>query len=490
MKNTSFISIVLVAALGISMFACTSNTAGNDTDIKDGAENVDRVWLDSLEDKNFGKEFNFLVRESRIKEIEGSSEASGDVLSEALYRRDAVIEERFGVDIGYITVSDDKGEWNSLIDQDVMGNVGAYDAVMPDYWYGCETRFQFIDLNSYTNILDFTKPWWYEGWNKNAEIEGQLYTAVGSMNLDTIRNTIAIYVNSNLAEANDLPDMFELVYDGKWTLDKFIEYSTAAKSDDSGNGKIGLTEGDTLGAYLGRQQADHMWINYGVEYVNLNEDGVWNFDNYVSERTVDVYNKVVSMWKNDAFYFGNSMNEEDYTVNVESANAQSAFMNDDILFFGGQLRSTERFRDMKGDFTIIPFPKFDEEQDDYISGNFGVCYFAIPVSAKDPEMSATILEAVNAESYRSVVPAYYENALKVKYTRDGGETAKMLDFITERVRFDFGMVNHASLGGVKSFLAIQLYNGNESIASAWESQKSSYEGMLDKLLETYSEMAK
>ena len=121
------------------------------------------------------------------------------------------------------------------------------------------------------------------------------------------------------------------------------------------------------------------------EYTSLNEDGEWSYDGFVSERTVDVYNKVVSMWKNDAFYFGESMDEEDYTINTESANAQSAFMNDDLLFFGGQLRSTEQFRDMKGDFTIIPFPKYDEEQEDYVSGNFGVCYFAIPLSVKDPK---------------------------------------------------------------------------------------------------------
>ena len=492
MKNTVkqyLTALLLLSVAGTALFSCGDTDTYEETQPSDSQDKSDRIWLDSLEDKSFGKEFNFLVRESRIKEIEGSSEDSGDVLSEALYRRDAVIEERFGVEIGYITVIDNREQWNSLIDQDVMGNVGAYDAVMPDYWYGCETRFQFIDLNDYTHIMDFSKPWWYKGWNKNAEIEGQLYTAVGSMNLDTIRNTIAIYVNSNLADANGLPDMFELVYDGKWTLDKFIEFAAEAVSDDSGNGKIGLTEGDTVGAYLGRQQADHMWINYGVEYTSLNEDGEWSYDGFVSERTVDVYNKVVSMWKNDAFYFGESMNEEDYTINTESANAQSAFMNDDLLFFGGQLRSTEQFRDMKGDFTIIPFPKYDEEQEDYVSGNFGVCYFAIPVSAKDPVMSATILEAINAESYRSVVPAYYENALKVKYTRDGGETAEMLDFITERVHFDFGMVNHASLGGIKSFLAIQLYNGNESITSAWESQRSSYEGLLDKLLESYAEMA-
>ena len=105
------------------------------------------------------------------------------------------------------------------------------------------------------------------------------------------------------------------------------------------------------------------------------------------------------------------------------------------------------------------------------------------------EMSATILEAINAESYKSVVPAYYETALKEKYTRDEGETAEMLDFITERVYFDFGMVNRASLGGVKSFLGKNLHAGAENITSAWESSRQSYELLLEKLIETYKSYA-
>lgn len=486
-------SCIMVSAMVISLVACggsdgTSDKVG-DTDTVTETEEETRPYLDALEDNDFGNaEFNMLVRESRLKELY-SEEASGDTLSQALYNRDTAVEERFNVQIEYITVADVREDWNKLIDQDVMSNDGAYDAVMPDYWYGCETRFQFINLLDYNHIMDFDAPWWYQGWNNNAEIDGQLYTAVGSMNLDTIRNTLAIYVNSELADAFDLPDMFELVYNGEWTLDKFYEYANLAAKDTSGDGTIDMMQGDRLGAYLGAQQVDHMWVNYGIEYTTLNDDGEWCFDNYVNERTVDVYDKVMQLKKSEAFYFGKNPNEEDYTINTESKTAQDLFMNDDLLFFGGQLRSTEQFRDMKGDFIIIPFPKYDEAQEDYVSGNFGVCYFALPVSVKDPEMSATILEAMNAESYKSVVPAYYETALKTKYTRDDGETAEMLDFITERVRFDFAMVNHASVGGAKSFLGSQLHNGNEGIASAWESSKGVYEANLEKLLDAYAEYA-
>ena len=490
--SKKLISMLLLAAMLGSFASCAdeNNDIADTTEAQTTEAVTEKPFLDNLAPVDYNEaEFNILVRKSRLAELY-SEEASGDALAQALYKRDELIEERFNVNIEYITAADNGTEWTALIDQDVMGNVGAYDAVMPDYPYSCSTRFQFINLNDYDHIFDFDAPWWYQGWNDNAEIEGQLYTAVGSMNLDTIRNTLAIYVNSELADAVNLPDMFELVYDGKWTLDKFNEFASLAVQDSSGDGSINMLDGDRIGAFLGGQQVDHMWVNYGVEYTSKNEDGEWSFDNYIIERTVNVYEKVMQLYKSDAFFFSKDMNEEDYTINTDSAAGQNAFKNNNLLFFGGQLRSTEQFRDMKGDFTIIPFPKYDEEQEDYVSGNFGVCYFALPMSVKDPEMSATILEAMNAESYKSVVPAYYETALKTKYTRDDGATAEMLDFITERVRFDFSMVHYASIRGAKSFLGKQLHAGNESITSAWESTRSTYELNLKQLLTTYAEMSK
>ena len=44
---------------------------------------------------------------------------------------------------------------------------------------------------------------------------------------------------------------------------------------------------------------------------------------------------------------------------------------------------------------------------------------------------------LNAESYKTVIPAYYEVALKGKYSRDA-ESAEMLDLIFESRVIDIG----------------------------------------------------
>ena len=64
---------------------------------------------------------------------------------------------------------------------------------------------------------------------------------------------------------------------------------------------------------------------------------------------------------------------------------------------------------------------------------------AVPLTVSDVERTSIILEALNAETYKTVVPAYYEIALKVKYARDN-ESVEMMDMIMESRIFDFGYV--------------------------------------------------
>ena len=77
------------------------------------------------------------------------------------------------------------------------------------------------------------------------------------------------------------------------------------------------------------------------------------------------------------------------------------------------------FRDLEDDYAILPYPKLDENQPEYytmVDGSHQV--MAVPITVSDTERIGVIVEALCAESYRKVVPAYYDVALKFKGTRD------------------------------------------------------------------------
>lgn len=71
--------------------------------------------------------------------------------------------------------------------------------------------------------------------------------------------------------------------------------------------------------------------------------------------------------------------------------------------------------------------------------------FAIPSTCRKAEAASAVLEAMAAETYRTVTPAYFEIALKTKYSRDD-DTSRMLDIIVGSVKFDLAYIYGQELG--------------------------------------------
>ena len=90
---------------------------------------------------------------------------------------------------------------------------------------------------------------------------------------------------------------------------------------------------------------------------------------------------------------------------------------------------------MTDDYGIIPFPKLDEAQKEYVtlSHNSGTV-ICVPATTSDARMEyvGAVLEATMAESYRSVVPKFIEASLKHKYSRDEA-SAKTVDLIISTI---------------------------------------------------------
>lgn len=174
------------------------------------------------------------------------------------------------------------------------------------------------------------------------------------------------------------------------------------------------------------------------------------------------------------------------SVSYKGENAYNAFKNDRLLFLAQGIGVSSNLRDMESDFGIIPYPLRDENQEDYISYNFGTFYLAIPKSASNPEMSAVVLEALNAETYHTVKDAYYEINMKEKFSRDE-DTREMLDMIIDNLRFDFTFVNEAATGSIVMYFFDQISNKNANVASTYEKRQKAFQKQLEKLFETYAE---
>ena len=110
--------------------------------------------------------------------------------------------------------------------------------------------------------------------------------------------------------------------------------------------------------------------------------------------------------------------------------------------------------------------------------------FVVPKDAKDVEMTSIILEALAAESYKNVVPAFYNVALKTKGARDD-ESSEMIDMIRDGLTFDFGYLNSGALGGVGHLWVNLIRNDNDDVASEYAANEPTYKDNLEKILKVY-----
>ncbi|MBQ8576561.1 MAG: hypothetical protein IJ449_01120 [Clostridia bacterium] len=488
MKHPSRIT-ALVCLLAAGLLASTSCGSADDTktDTTGTAGAVDTTpqteaetmpaFLDSLgDDYDFGGEtFNMLIRDTCKPELI-VEEAIGEVYNDSVYDRNRKIMERFNVEITYQGLADDGATWHKQISSSVMANDGAYDAVFPDYWWGVETGGYFLNLLDYDEIMDFEQPWWTSGWNDNAEIYGQMYSAVGAMCINIYSNTEAVFFSQSLLNELDLESPYDLVRSRKWTLEKLSELCAEASTDLNGDGVYDMSD-DRYGMYYDLQSGRALFPSSGWITSTQQADGGYAYE-FWNEDFVQLYDTIYDfLWNNTGVLYS-----------TDASPAYTAFLNNRLLFLSQGLGITTGLRDMDTDYGIVPYPLRDENQEDYVSYNYGTYYIAIPKSASNPEKSAVILEALNAESYYHVKDAYFEINMKEKFSRDE-DTQEMLDLIIDNLRFDFTFVNEAATGSIIMYFFDQVAGKNANISSAYEKRQKAFQAQLEKLFETYADTA-
>jgi len=152
-----------------------------------------------------------------------------------------------------------------------------------------------------------------------------------------------------------------------------------------------------------------------------------------------------------------------------------------LLFFNSTFKKVGDLRDMDTDFGIIPYPKFTAAQASYHTrvegGNPGV----VPVTADNLQMIGTILEVLKAESAKTVIPAYYEVALKTKFARDE-ESSEMLDLIFENRIYDLGDTYWSAL--LRDGMFLDMFSrDNRNLASELERIEPRINAELDRVIQ-------
>ena len=220
-----------------------NNIAADNQNNPDGPDNTDgaepaKITYDVPEMDCGGYVFTVLDRDGYLGlhwitiDMFAESE-NGEPINDAVFRRNRLLEEKFNISIAEIR----KEDVLSFAQKIIQSGSDDFDVMYPHMQQAATMiqKGQVLDLFDMQS-LDFNKPWWNKLANDSMTVGKKLYGAAGDITTTTNDATWTVLFNKDLNQQYALDDPYQLVKDGKWTLDVLYDNSRTATKDLDGDG--------------------------------------------------------------------------------------------------------------------------------------------------------------------------------------------------------------------------------------------------------------
>jgi len=397
---------------------------------------------------------------------------SGEIIQDAIWQRNVNVEERFGYTMNIQpTQSTGLGNVSSELKNMVFAGSDEYDIIVSTA-NSTVTQSLYPYLYELSNVphLDINSPWWRTNAIEELSFDGEHYRyLMGDNTLNDYLKCGVVYYNKDIYTAvtqADADEMYQLVLDGAWTWDKLTELTAQAYADLNGDGVANV--GDQFGLMLPMNDAtDHMVLSCGIETFNRTAEGgvdfsVINNEKIVSviDKMIDVYNNTDGVWKSD-----------------KSIDASPSYFAENVaMLYTGRLTNAvgAAMREMESDYGILPMPKYDADQKEYITyideSATVTCVLKTVPDARIEMVGAT-LEGWAAEAYRTVLTPFIETALKMKYSRDA-LSGQVIDIVFNNCYISFPIMYNANMNSLF----------NTAVIGPINSGKNNFSSVMAKLL--------
>lgn len=478
------IALLLSAMLLLPMFAaCGKENAPDVTtaSTEAAAETKDSSKPDLPTPEELGDisgDFRILVAGNYAFNDFKSEGEEGTAVDTAIYRRNASLKDKYNIDIKYdeilgFMLVNGSGEGFLKIASDHMAGNHTYDAASIGTWDVATLAYSgyIHDLNDRETMkyIDLTKPYWDQRANADLMIRNKMYYTTGDISLVDNMSTNAILFNKGMRAAYGLDDPYQLVKDGEWTLEKFIELARAVSEDANQDGIY--DENDVFGLMTWNDATLAVLAAAGEKICSIDEKGEIELTFY-NERVVNLFDTLGELY----FDYAHTFNYQYDTQAGEArptaewdTNRTKMFDSNQVLFYFTTLTTVPRHRDSETDFGILPFPKYDKSQENYghVISDYAGQYICVPEMTGDFARTGLVLEELAYEGQRLLTPAYYDQTLIGQYTRDE-ESTEMLDIIFGSRVYDVGMY-------------YKIGNYRDSLIS-WSRTRASLSGIYDTAL--------
>jgi len=476
MEKSKLISLFTLATLILT--ACgetsTAKKTNGQTDSQVVTETVTTALSDDLPSSDFGgRDFRILTCNYLLDDYL-SEEENGGLMNDTIYRRNQKVEERFNVNILPISIGDQTAT-EKTARSSILSGENEYDLIINHMICNSNMAISglFADFNDIPYISP-QKPWWNESARENLGISGHVWLMVGDISPYFFESNYVVYFNKRLAADYNISEdkLYADATDGKWTIDRYAALTKDVWKDLNGNNTPDEKDLYGLTAQVTSYVTPFIY-SFGETTVSKDKDDLPVLD-MDEEKFTAITEKIYKL----IYEQQGTLPSTNWTLHSDTfIDGRAVFMN------GVLLHSIRSFTNMKDDYGILPYPKWDEEQTSYYTMSDGSSpLIAVPLTVQNTDFVGMITEAMASESYRSVIPVLYETALKVRGARDEQSLA-VIDLAVRSGVVDFGFVfgDYSMMGFSLSKL---MESKNPNFSSYFASNKDSWEAHIAAIVET------
>ncbi len=278
---------VIVSAILLSAFSCEkqngdteSKNTSDSASITDKSSETDESETESGEESVYepivrdldGEVIRFLVAGSAYSYYESfeiyAGELTDEVINDAVYNRNQMVQDKYNCTIVADKSDNVAGDMRTF----VSSGLNTYDVYMPMINDAVKLVGDgyMLDLKTLDD-LNLEKSWWDQRANEGLEINGKLYFSTGDISVLDNDCTMVMFFNKKLADRYNIGDIYKMVTEKQWTLDKVYElsrvYTQNLEDDTVWNNK------DNYGLHVAFNAAHSFYFGCGGTITEKSSDG-------------------------------------------------------------------------------------------------------------------------------------------------------------------------------------------------------------------------
>ncbi len=486
-KKNMLLWLLVATMLAGSAVGCSNDTVEEtdavDTTVTETVAEPETTYLDSLTKVDFnGASFrsygantlNDMAYPTLIQLSTG--ELNGEGCNDAIYHRSVYLEEFYNVDF-VETISEGNIDANKVI-----ADISAGDASQDMYYADLASHGIKLVLagtmypSDMIPGLQLDRPYWSQEMQEALTIGDSFYFPTGSITPRYYGSAFMLMFNRDIITDMNLTDPQELALEGKWTIDAMFDIAADAYVDLNGSGKV--DQGDQVGFGYGNTTQEALLLGCGYHCIQ-NKDGKMKLS-FDDENLVTLMQWLVQQYQQEGIVYQRNT-EIDFGAMVDAGQC---------LFDSPNTFDLVAYRELEYDFGLVPFPKKDEMQEEYISYAqpyiVSVPYVPVTNTGDSLSMTGTLMEAMAVYGYEKVQPIIYDQVIMVKNTRDEA-SAQIVDKLFENITVELAtLINPAGVWDkVKANFTTSL--GKTEITTVYAENRAAVENYFADLEATFAE---